>query len=96
MVTPRVRVFIQPHPSLCGRWLRTWIIELWRAHKNARGTREEGEDARVFPPLHACGGIFEPQMESVWQSEYECFLNAVEFSEAHCLLRVLDECFIVV
>ena len=42
--------------------------ELWRAHKNARGAREEGEDARIFPPSHACGGIFKPRMESLWQS----------------------------
>ena len=57
--------------------------ELWRAHKNARGAREEGEDARVFPPLHACGGIFKPRIESVWQSGTNVFFNAVEFSETH-------------
>ena len=49
--------------------------ELWRAHKNARGAREEGEDACVFPPSQACGGIFELRMESVWQSGYECFFK---------------------
>ena len=27
--------------------------------------------------------------------ETNVFLNAVEFSEAHCLLRVLDACFII-
>ena len=70
--------------------------ELWRAHKNARGAREEGEDARVFPPSHACGGIFsKPQMESVWQSGTNVFLNAVKFSETHYLLGVLDASFIV-
>ena len=67
--------------------------ELWRAHKNARGAREEGEDARVLPPSHACGGIFKTRMESVWGTNV--FLNAVEFSEAHYLLGVLDASFIV-
>ena len=63
---------------------------------NARGAREEGEDARVFPPSHACGGIFsKPQMESVWQSGTNVFLNAVKFSETHYLLGVLDASFIV-
>ena len=55
------------------------------------------EKTRVyFLPHTRAAGYFKPQMESVWQSGYECFLNAVEFLEAHCLLRVLDACFIVV
>ena len=56
--------------------------ELWRAHKNARGAREEGEDVRVFPPSHAyaCGGLFKPRMGSVWQSGHESFFKAVKFS----------------
>ena len=29
--------------------------ELWRAHKNARGAREEGEDTCVFPHTRAAG-----------------------------------------
>ena len=69
--------------------------ELWRAHKIARGAREEGEDAPVFSPSHACGGIFNREWKVCGNRGTNVFLNAVEFSEAHCLLRVLDASFIV-
>ena len=60
---------------------------------NARGAREEGEDARVFPPSHVCGGIFKPRMESVWQSGYESFFKCSGIFKGSLFIRRLRRMF---
>ena len=68
--------------------------ELWRAHKNARGAREEGEEARIFSPSHACGGIFrKPRMESVWQSGFECLFKCSGIFRGSLFIRLLRRIF---
>ena len=60
--------------------------ELWRAHKNARGARED---------TRAVGYLGNREWKACGNRGSNVFLNAVEFSEAHYLLGFLDATFIV-
>ena len=57
--------------------------------------RKEKTGVYFLPRTRAAGYLGSREWKVCGNRGTNVFFNAVEFSEAHCLLRVLDACFIV-